>query len=325
MAFKVAMADTIYPDFEVEKKVLAEINAELVLSPSKNPEDIIETAKDADALVVTYAKIPREIIEKLEKCKIIVRTGIGFDNIDLKAASEKGIYVANVPDYCWDEVSDHAMTLILALQRKIMILDKVVKSGNWGLSAAEPILGLRGQTLGLIGFGNIPKALAKKAQVFGFNVIASDPFVTQEVADAYNVKMVDQEELIRTADVISLHAPLIDETYHLANDEFFNKMKKSAFLVNTARGPLVDEEALYRALKENKIAGAALDVMNSEPPAKDNPLLTLDDANLILTPHAAFYSEASSINLRKLSYEEVVRVLKGNAPKNCVNRKMLNK
>lgn len=323
MAFKVVLADTISPDFEIEQNVLKEIDGELILSPSKEPTDIIELARDADALVTTYAKITREIIEKLEKCKIIVRTGIGFDNIDLKAASEKGIYVANVPDYCWDEVSDHAMTLILALQRKIFILDKEVKNGIWSYKKAEPILGLRGQTLGLVGFGNIPKTLATKAQAFGFNVIASDPFVTQEAADAYNVKMVPQDELVKISDVISLHAPLMDATYHTANEEFFNSMKESAFLVNTARGPLVDTDALYNALKDKKIAGAALDVMEVEPPATDNPLLSLD--NIILTPHTAFYSEASSLNLRKLTFVEVVRVLKGEAPKNCVNRKMLAK
>jgi D-3-phosphoglycerate dehydrogenase len=323
MTFKIVMADSISPDLEIEKSVLKEIDGELILSPSKNPEDIIKLAKDADALVTTYAQITREIIEKMEKCKIIVRTGIGFDNIDIKAASEKGIYVANVPDYCWDEVSDHAMSLILALQRKILTLDKEVKNGNWSFEKAKPILGLRGQTLGLIGFGNIPKTLAKKAQAFGFNIVASDPFVTQEAADSYNVKMMPQEELIKISDVISFHAPLTDDTYHTANEEFFNLMKNSAFLINTARGPLVDASALYNALKGNKIAGAALDVMEIEPPVKDNLLLTLD--NIILTPHTAFYSEASSLNLRKLAYEEVVRVLKGNTPKNCVNRKMLEK
>lgn len=321
MTFKVVMADTIFPDFSVENEVLKKIDGEVLISPSKNPEDIIVLAKDVDALVTVYAEITREIIESLEKCKIIVRCGIGFNNIDLEAASEKGIYVANVPDYCWDEVSDHAMALILALQRKVVLLNNEVKNGNWNLEKSVPILGLRGQVLGLVGFGNIPKTLAKKAQVFGFEIVASDPFVSQKMADEYNVKMVSLEELARISDVVSVHAPLMDSTYHMVNEDFLNSMKKSAFLINTARGALVDSNALYHALKDNKIAGAGLDVMEEEPATKDNPLLPFE--NLLITPHAAFYSEASSLNLRRLAFEEVVRVLEGNAPKNCVNRKML--
>jgi D-3-phosphoglycerate dehydrogenase len=319
MPYKVAMADTIFPDFTVEENILKEVDAKLFLAKDKTEDAILEVAKDADALVTVYAEITRRIIEKLEKCKIIVRCGIGVNNIDIPAASEKGIYVANVPDYCWDEVSDHAITLALALERKIFLLDRQVKAGSWSVEEAKPIFGLSGQTFGLVGFGNIPKEVAKKAQVFGFKVIAYDPYVSQEVADKYNVKMVSLEELLKTSDVVSIHAPLVDATYHMINKEALELMKPTAFLVNTARGPLVDTKALYEALKCKKIAGAALDVLETEPPAKDDPLLTLD--NIIITPHAAYYSETSSINLRKLAFAEVVRVLKGEYPKNFVNKK----
>ncbi|NSW92681.1 MAG: C-terminal binding protein [Firmicutes bacterium] len=319
MTYKVAMADTIFPDFSIEEEILKEINAELILAKDGGEEAILEIAKDADALVTVYAEITRNIIEKLEKCKIIVRCGIGVNNIDMQAASEKKIYVANVPDYCWDEVSDHALTLALALERKIFQLDKAVKSGEWNLNIAKPIFGLRGQTFGLVGFGNIPKQAARKAQAFGFKVVAYDPFVSQEVADELDVKMLTLEELLKDSDVVSIHAPLVDATYHMINRETIALMKPTAYLVNTARGPLVDTQALYEALRDKKIAGAALDVLEEEPLQKDNPLLSLE--NVILTPHAAFYSEASSDNLRRLAFTEVVRALKGGTPKNFVNRK----
>ncbi|MDI6600769.1 MAG: C-terminal binding protein [Thermoanaerobacteraceae bacterium] len=323
MSFKVVMVDTIFPDFSIEQEVLNEIDANFVFVGDKDEDAIINLAKDADALVTVYAEITRNIIEKLEKCRIIVRCGIGVNNIDIQAATEKGIYVANVPDYCWDEVSDHAMALVLTLERKILLFDKKVKSGDWSHDGATPIYGLRGQTFGLVGFGNIPKMVAKKAQAFGFNVVAYDPFVAQEAADQYNVKMVSLEELLKVSDVISIHAPLTDDTYHMVNKDTLSLMKPTAYLVNTARGPIVDTEALYEALKDHKIAGAALDVLEVEPPTKVNPLLTLD--NVILTPHAAFYSEASSINLRRLAFTEVVRVLKGGYPKNFVNKKQLSR
>lgn len=318
MAYKVAMADTIFPDLSIEEEILNEVGAQVYLAKAKSPEAILEVAKDADALVTVYAEITKEVIEKLEKCRVIVRCGIGVNNVDLQAASAKGIYVANVPDYCWDEVSDHTVALALALERKVLLLDKQVKAGKWNLDEFKPILGLRGQTFGLIGFGNIPKEVAKKAQVFGFKVVAYDPFVNQDAANEFNVEMKTLEELLQIADVVSVHAPLIDATYHMINKDTLGLMKPTAFLVNTARGPLVDTEALYEALRDKKIAGAALDVMEVEPPAKDNPLLTLE--NVILTPHAAFYSEASSLNLRKLAFKEVVRVIKGDKPKNFVNK-----
>lgn len=319
MAFKVAMTDTIFPDFRIEEEVLKHVGATLYIAKDSSEQAIIEVAKDADALVTVFSDITSSIIEKLEKCRIIVRCGIGVNNIDIEAASKKRIYVANVPDYCWDEVSDHTIALTLALERKILQLDKQVKSGVWDVSAAKPIFSLRGQTFGLIGFGNIPRNISKKVKVFGFTVVASDPYVSQEVADKFDVKMVSQEELLRISDVVSIHAPLTNSTYHLINKDTLALMKSTAFLINTSRGPLVDTDALYKALKFKKIAGAALDVMEEEPPKKYDPIFTLD--NVIITPHSAFYSEESSNALRKLAFEEVVRVLKGAVPKNLINKK----
>ena len=322
MTYKIAMSDTIWPDFNIEKSVLKTIGAELILAADDSPESIVAVAKDADAMVVVYAEITADIINRLEKCKVIVRTGIGVNNVNVEAATQKGIYVAYVPDYCWDEVSDHAIALAFSLARKTALLDKTVKSGTWDITVAKPMFRLRGQTFGLVGLGNIAKVAAQKAKAFGFNVIAMDPFISQEDADPLGVKMVEFDQLLRESDFISIHCPLVDATHHLFNEEAFEKMKNTAFLVNTSRGPVVDTKALVAALKSGQIAGAGLDVLEEAPPDPDDELLKLD--NVILTPHTGFYSDQSSDDLRKFSLQEVVRVLKGEKPKNLFNKEVLN-
>ncbi len=323
MISKVVFTGTIFPDFEVEKEVLKQISSNLVVCENELEETIISDAKDCDALVTVYSQITENIINSMEKCKIIVRCGIGFNNIDIPAATNKGIFVVNVPDYCWDEVSDHTIALALALARKINIFDKKVKKGEWNHSGAVPILGLRGQTFGLVGFGNIPKMVAEKVKAFGFNIIAYDPYVSQAVADNHGVRLVSLEELYKESDFISLHAPLNDESYHMINKDTLALMKSTAFVINTARGGLINVDDLYVALKEGVIGGAGIDVLEQEPPSKDLPIYGLD--NVIFTPHAAFYSEASSLRLREYAFKEVVRVLSGNNPKNLLNKEVLNK
>jgi len=317
--YKVVILDTPALDTEVEEQTLKELDVELILSPSRDEETSIRYVSDADALVQDAAPVTEKVLEAAKKCKIVSELGIGVNNIDIPAATRRGIYVANVPDYCIDEVSDHALALVLALERKINILDEKVKAGEWGLEEAKPILRLRGQTYGIFGFGNIGHAVAKKAQAFGFNVIAADPFVSSEEAKRFGVELVGFERLLRNSDVISIHASLSKSTQHMFNKEALAKMKNTAYLVNVARGALVDQRALYNALKSGKIAGAALDVVEKEPPELDEPLFSLD--NIVLTPHVAYYSETSYIEVRKRALGEVVRVLKGGEPQNWLNRR----
>ncbi len=322
MSYKVAMVDTIWPNFDIEKNVLKTIGAELYLAENDSLEAILTVVRDADAVVVVYAEITDDIINKLEKCKVIVRTGIGVNNVDIGAATQKGIYVAYVPDYCLDEVSDHVLAMALNLARKITFLDKNVKRNVWDISVAKPLFRLRNQTFGLVGLGKIAKITAQKAKVFGFKVIATDPFVNQKTADPLGVKMVEFDQLLKKSDIISIQCPLLDTTYHLFDKNAFSKMKDSAYLINTARGPIVDTKALVAALKLRKIAGAGLDVLEETPPDSKDELLTID--NVIITPHIGFYSEQSSDDLRKRSFEEVVRVLQGNLPKNLFNKELLD-
>jgi len=319
--FKIALSDTIFPKLEIEYEEVKKAGGELVVAKEQTEEEIIKVVKDVDTIGVTYAEITEKIINTAKKCKIIVRTGIGVNNINIEAATERGIYVANVPDYCFDEVSDHAVALALALSRKIVMFDRKVKNKEWNHEGVKPILAMRGQTFGLIGFGNIPRLIAKKVKVFGFNVIAYDPYIKPEVAEEMGVKLVDIKTLLKESDFISLHTPLTPETKHLINDKTLKLMKPTAFLINTARGPLVDEEALNKALKDKWISGAALDVMEQEPPIDNNPLLTLD--NIILTPHAAFVSEKSEIALRRKSIQEAIRGALGEKPINWVNKKAI--
>ena len=318
----VVVTDSVFPDLEPAKGTLAELGATLRLADEPTPEAILALARQADGLLVTYAQVARDLIEELERCRIIARFGIGVDNVDVEAATRAGIVVTNVPDYCIDEVSDHALALLLALVRKIPFANQEVQAGRWEMQAVVPIHRLRGRTLGLVGFGKIPRALTPKAQAFGLRVITFDPYVSDEVAASLGVERVSFDELLRTADYISIHAPLAPDTRHMFNAEAFRKMKPGALLVNTARGPLIDEQALADALDEGRVAGAALDVMPREPPPADSPLLGRD--HVILTPHIAFYSEESLIELQTKAAQEVARVLRGDRPRYPVNPQVLD-
>jgi len=316
----VAVTDSVFPSLEPAKAVLSKIGGELRLAPEPTPEGILSVARDADAVLTTYAKVTGEMIPQMTKCRVISRFGIGVDNVDIPVATSKGIVVTKVPDYCLDEVSDHAMALLLALIRKIPSSNTRTQSGKWEMKAVVPIHRLRGTVLGLVAFGQIPQLVAPKAQAFGMQVITYDPYVSDEVLKRANVRRVELDELIRTSDYISLHCPLTPETKHLFSSEAFQKMKRSAYLVNTARGPVIDEAALAQALDQKLIAGAALDVMEKEPPGT-SPLFGRD--NIIVTPHTSFYSEESLVDLQTKAAEEVVRVLSGQTPRNPVNPEVL--
>lgn len=316
--FKVVVTDYEYDTFAPEKEVLDKLGIELTFEQCKTEEDVIEKCKDADALINQYAPITRKVIENLEKCKVVSRYGVGFNTIDVDAATEKGIIVGNVTDYCLDEVSDHAMALLLSSVRKITKMNNAVKSGTWDFKVAVPVFRLRGRTLGLVGFGNIPQTVAIKAQAFGLNVIASDPFVSEAIAKEKNVELVSLDELCERADYISVHVPLNKHTEGMISHEQFNNMKNEAFIFNTARGPIIDEKALIQALQEEKIAGAGLDVLEVEPIDPNNPLLKMD--NVLINPHSAFYSIEAEAELKRKTAQNVADVLSGYYPTYLVNK-----
>jgi len=314
------MTDTIFPDTVIEEKELSAIEAELILASRPDPEVFVKEGRDCDAMLIVYAPVGAEVIRGLEKCRVMVRTGIGVNNIDLDAASEKGIMVANVPDYCVDEVADHTISLFLCGVRKIAFLNQKVKSGIWNVNEAKPIPRLRGKKYGLLGCGAIGQQVALRARSFGMDVYGYDPYLPEEKFSELSITRVDTlEEFFPLVDFFSLHVPLTGETHHVINSMTLSQMKDSAFFVNTSRGQLVNEEDLYEALSRKAIAGAALDVLNMEPPEMPIPLSQLD--NVILTPHAAFVSEDAIPELRRKAAQEIARTLTEGKPRFWVNRR----
>jgi len=317
--FKVVYTDSYHPTVSPEQAELDEIDAELIVAECKNENETIAICKDADGLLVQHAKITKKVIKNLKKCRIIARFGVGYDNVDVKSATEYGIMVANVPDYCIDEVSSQAIAFIMVLSRKIVLLNNSIKNGLWDHRIGSPIYKQNGQILGIIGLGRIGSATAKKAIGLGFKVLAYDPYISHTELD---VALVDLDFLLQSSDFVSIHTPLNEETYHMIGKDHLKKMKKTAFLINTARGAIIDESALYGALKAGLIAGAGVDVLEQEPPSPDNPLFKLD--NFIITPHSAFYSEDSNRLLSLETTRAVVVVLKGGQPRSLVNPEVLN-
>jgi D-3-phosphoglycerate dehydrogenase len=305
----IAITENIFPTLDPAKAALARLNPTLRMAKSTSAEDILEVARDADAILVTYAKLTADLINQLTRCKAIGRFGLGVDNIDLPACKAKGIAVNYVPDYCIYEVSDHAMAMLLSLIRKIPLSNKVVQAGRWEMPVVVPIRRIQGTVLGLLGFGNIPRLVAPKAKAFGMKVIAFDPYAKAELFTAAGVESVDFDTLLKTSDYISVHAPHTPQTRGMVNADAFAKMKKGAYVVNTARGPLIDEPALIAALDSGYLGGAALDVVTVEPLPKDSPLLGRD--NVILTPHTGFYSIQALEELQSKCATDVASVLSG--------------
>jgi D-3-phosphoglycerate dehydrogenase len=308
----IAVTDSPFPSLDPAKAALARVDPALRMAKSASADDILAVAREADAILVTYAKLPGELLRQLKRCKVIGRFGLGVDNIDVKAAGELGITVTYVPDYCMQEVSDHAMALLLSLARKVPLSNKLVQSGRWEVPPIVPIHRLTGRVLGLVGFGNIPRMLAPKAKAFGLRVVTHDPYVSPEALAEAGVEGVGFDELLAMSDFVSIHAPLLPATRGLFNRDIFRKMKKGAMLINTARGPLVDEEALIAALDSGQLGGAALDVVTTEPLPKDSKLVGRD--NVILTPHTAFYSVEALNELQTKCATDVARVLSGEPP-----------
>ena len=308
-----AVADSPFPDLKPAEEALGHLDTEWRMASEPTQDGILAVASDADALFVTYGKITADVIAGLNNCKVIGRFGIGIDNIDIPAATDAGIRVVYAPVYCLDEVSDHAMAMLLSLARKVPLSNQLVQSGRWEMPAVVPIGRLRGRTMGLVGFGNIPQLVAPKAQAFGINVITADPFIPEDVCKKAGVELVEMDELLARSDYVSVHAPATPQTEKMFNADAFKKMKNDALLINTARGPLVDADALCDALDAGEIGGAALDVLPVEPPPADSPLLGRD--NLILSPHTGFYSEDALLDLQTTVAKDVATVLDGNEPK----------
>lgn len=320
--YKVVITDREYESIENEREVLSQLDVDLQDYQYKDKENILRVAKDADALIIQYAKMPRDLIEELDNCKIIARYATGFDGIDLDACTEKGIYVCNVSDYCRDEVSTYALSLLLEMATRVGKHDQWTHDGNWfGMPGKQH--SLKNQVIGVISFGRIARAYIEKIKPLCNNIWVYDNYDNVEAIRAAGAEPKTLEEIYAGADYISLHCPLTPETHHMINKEVFKKMKNTAVVINVARGPVVSEEDLIWALENHEIAGAALDVMEQEPPKKDNPLFGFD--NVLITPHTAWYSEESQAVLQRTPAEEIVRVLNGEVPLNVVNKEILNR
>jgi len=313
--YQVVITDCDHGSIEEEKEEFARIGAELVLAQVREEEEVIHACKEADGLLNQYAFLTRRVLEHLPKCKVVARYGVGVDSVDLKAATDLGIIVANVPDYCIDEVSDHAIALILSLMRKTAFFNAKVKSGQWDFHSGIPIHRIRGKTLGLIGSGKIGLEVAKKLSSFGVHVIAFDPYLK---TNPQGIELKNFDAVLKESDFISIHCPLNDSTRHLIGEKEFKKMEKKPILINTSRGPIIDEKALIQALEEGLITGAGLDVLEKEPPDSVNPMLAME--NVILSPHVGFYSEESISELKRRTAKNVSDVLIGRWPGSVVNQ-----
>lgn len=306
-----------FGDIEIEKEILRTIDAEVIHVGATDTPAAKEAVRGADALMVTIQPVKADLIGAMERCKLIARVGTGLDAIDIDAATQHGVWVTYVPDYSIDEVSTHAITLLLAQARGLAPLLRSTQGGKWDGSGVY-VRRLQGQVLGLVGCGRIGLATAAKARGLGLEVIAFDPYATADALAAAEVRAVDLPTLLRESDYISLHSPLTRDNRHIINADALAQMKSSAYLVNTARGPLIDEDALLAAVRSGQIAGAALDVLSVEPPAADSPLMR--EERILITPHMAWYSEEAKVDVRRRGAEEVVRVLCNEPPRAPVNR-----
>lgn len=319
--FKVLLTDYAWPDVNIERDILSGIDAELIVADENDAASLAKLAGEhgVDAIMTNWAKVPAEVIAASKRCRIVSRLGIGLDNIDVKHCTAERIPVTNVPDYCVIEVAEHALASLLAMARKIAFYHHETMQGNYELQAGTKMRRLEGQTLGIVGLGNIGRLLATKAQGLGLQVIATSRS-GKDVPPG--VEVVDLDTLLQKSDYVSLHVPLVEETRHLIAAPQFAAMKPTAFLINTARGGVIDHVALADALNEGQLAGAALDVQETEPPDLTQP--PYNDPRVIVTPHAAFVSEESLENLRRRTATQVADWLTGKTPENVVNPEVLD-
>ena len=314
---KVVLTDYVWDSLDVENEILGAV-AEIVPLQVTDPEAFFPEAEDCEALLNTYGgPITADIMARMPNCKIISRYGIGVDTIDLAAATEAGIIVTNNPTYCIEEVAEHTLAMLLTCARKIAFYDRLVRGGEWAVPPGKPMFRIAGSTVGLIGFGNIARRVARGAASLDMRVLYSDPFVEEGQFDVPGEK-VEFEDLLRESDYLCVHAPLTPQTRGMVGTEAFSKMKSSAFIINCSRGPIVDTKALVHALDEGQIAGCALDTTDPEPLPMDHALQSRE--NVIINPHAAWYSEQAMEGLQRGAPSEVRRVLTGQWPVNLVNQ-----
>ncbi len=322
---RVLLTDYAWPDVEIERELLRSIDADLVVAPATDAGTLTELAADVDAILTCWAQVPAAVIEAAPRCRIISRLGVGLDNIDVAAATRRGIVVTNVPDYCVHEVAEHTLALLLALARKVAYFHRETKAGRYDRNTGPAIRRLAGQTLGIIGLGRIGREVARRAVGLGLKVTANgrvrcadqEPPPDRSGPHSGPYESCDLSELLARSDFVSLHLPLTPETHHVIDTSALARMKPTAYLINTARGGLIDHAALATALNAGQIAGAALDVQDPEPPDLSQP--PFNDPRVIVTPHAAFLSQDSLRELRKRATGQVIDCLCGRTPPNVVN------
>ena len=319
----VLVTDYVWPSVEPEMKVLAKYGVDLLVAPDSNENTLIEMVKEVDGILTCFAKVTKKVVEAAENCKVIGRYGVGVDNIDVVEATNQGIIVTYVPDYCVDEVADHVMGLLLSWNRRIILHNEDTKSNGWGNAGLNMrIMRLKEKNLGIIGFGTIGKSVAQKAKAFGLNILAFDPVVDKNSMDKLGVTKTNLEQLLSESHFISLHSPLIEQTANMISYDQFNQMRKDALLINCARGGLINEDALYEALESNKIAGAGLDVLVDINPGLNHRLI--QHPKIIITPHTAFFSQEAVLELEQRAAQYVGQVLNGEKPNNIINSEVLN-
>ncbi len=323
MTKKVLVTDYVWPTTDPERAVIEAGGAELIVAPDGDEDTLIKLARDVDGIMTCFAKVTENVVRAAEKCIVISRYGVGVDNIAVDTATELGIVVTYVPDYCVDEVSDHVIGMMLGWNRRIVMHNDDTKRSGWGNAGLGfRIMRLRDKTFGVVGFGRIGRAAAEKAKAFGMNVLASDPFVSAEDMAAVGVEKVELDKLLQKSHFVTLHSPLIPQTANMMSTEQFDQMRDDAFLINCASGGLIDEDALHDALTTDKIAGAGLDVLVDLAPPIDHRIIQLD--NVIVTPHTAFFSQEATLELEERAAGEVIRVFTGQMPENLVNRAVLD-
>ncbi len=323
MPVRVLVTDYVWPSIEPERQVLAGIGAELIAAPNGDEDTLVSMSRDVDGILTCFAKVTENVVRAAERCIVIGRYGVGVDNIAVDTATELGIAVTYVPDYCVDEVSDHTMALLLAWNRRVVTLDRSVRTTGWGsVPLTMRMMRLRGKTLGIVGYGRIGQAVAAKAGAFGFRVLAHSPSIDAAAAQRQGVRPVDLPTLLRESDFVTLHAPMTPDTEGLIGRAELDLMKPDAFLLNCARGALIDEDALYDALTSGGIAGAGVDVLVDLAPPPDDRFFQLD--NLLVTPHTAFFSQEATLELERRAAGEVASVLRGEMPDNLVNPAVLS-
>lgn len=316
--FKVLITDCIWSGLDIETRVLAECDATPMAAPDGKEETLAALARDAHGILTCFAPVTPRVLQAASNCVVVARYGVGVDNIAVDAATKLGMLVTYVPDYCMDEVSDQTMGYIIALNRRFPAFERLARQGNWAsLPLDTPVLRLRGSVLGIMGLGRIGRAVCLKARAFGMEALAFDPYISEDDFQKVGATPCSREELLKRSDFVTVHTPLNEETRGLISQQELRLMKPSAFLINCARGPIVDEAALVEALRQGWIAGAGLDVLQSSHPPASHPLFSMD--NVIVTPHTAFFSQQSLQELRARAAQSVVAVLKGQMPEHVYN------